>query len=84
MKAPNPRPALAQKRPRSSKTGGNPPSVTSPVLTVREAAKRMSTSHHTVYRLIKTGRLDYTRVGTVIRVPIDAIDRYLSAGLVSA
>jgi excisionase family DNA binding protein len=82
--APKPRPALARKRSRSPKAAKPTPSVTCPVLTIPQAMERLSVrSRETVYRLIKSGKLEFTRVGADIRIPVDAIDRYLSAGLVS-
>jgi excisionase family DNA binding protein len=82
--APKPRTAATRKRPRAPKTIPAPLSVTCAVLTIPQAMERLSVrSRETVYRLIKSGKLEFTRVGADICIPVDAIDRYLSAGLVS-
>jgi excisionase family DNA binding protein len=48
------------------------------LLTVREVADVMRVSNMTVYRLIKTGNLDATRVGRSYRIWEQAVDAYLA------
>ncbi|HUQ40457.1 MAG TPA: excisionase family DNA-binding protein [Acidimicrobiales bacterium] len=45
---------------------------------MREVADVMRVSNMTVYRLIKTGHLDATRVGRSYRIWEQAVDAYLA------
>lgn len=46
------------------------------LLSVEQAAERLSIGRTTVYRLIKTGELQSVRVGRLRRIPADALDDY--------
>lgn len=46
------------------------------LLTVEEAAKRLSLGRTTVFQLLKTGRLQSVRVGRLRRIPTEALDEY--------
>jgi excisionase family DNA binding protein len=50
-------------------------------LTVAEVADELRVSGMTVYRLIHSGELRAVRVGRSFRVPADAVDEFLAAGL---
>jgi excisionase family DNA binding protein len=81
--APKPRPATSRKRPRTPKTPAAP-AVTCAAVSIATAAQRLECSPKTVRRLLKTGAITpYARVAADIRIPVDAIDRYLSANLVT-
>jgi excisionase family DNA binding protein len=47
------------------------------VYRVGELAEALATSRWTVNRLIKSGELATTRVGTTTVVPVDEVERYL-------
>lgn len=53
-------------------------------LTVREVAELMRVSSMTVYRLIKSGELQATRVGRSFRVRDVDIDEYLGSRFTQA
>jgi len=55
------------------------PSVSSSYLTVTEVSEMMRVSTMTVYRLIHAGNMRAIRVGRSFRVPIDAVDEYVSS-----
>jgi excisionase family DNA binding protein len=44
-------------------------------LTVREAARRLKVCTATIYRLCESARLPHLRVGNVIRIRPEALDR---------
>lgn len=46
-------------------------------LTVAEAARRLKISEKKLYRLCEAGELSHHRVGRVIRIPPEAIDRFV-------
>lgn len=46
---------------------------TEPLLTVREAARRLGVSTATVYKLCATGLLEHVRLLNIIRIPCRAI-----------
>lgn len=48
-----------------------------PMLTVFDVAKRMNISERTVFRWIKTGKLKSVRVGRVVRVTPDDLNRFV-------
>jgi excisionase family DNA binding protein len=47
------------------------------LLTVEEAAKRLSIGRTTMYALIKAGHVATVRLGHLRRVPADALDNYV-------
>jgi excisionase family DNA binding protein len=53
-------------------------------MSIGEAAKFMGTSTDTVYRLLRNGKLPYTRVGTDRKIPRAALVYYLEQGHVPA
>ncbi|MFN2525266.1 MAG: helix-turn-helix domain-containing protein [Actinomycetota bacterium] len=57
--------------------GSSPENDEVAFLTVGDAARRLHVSTMTVYRLIKSGRLEAARVGRMYRVPANAVERYL-------
>ena len=52
------------------------------LLTVQEVATRMRVSSMTVYRLIKAGELQASRVGHSYRLRKAEVDAYLERGMV--
>ncbi len=48
------------------------------LLTVEEAARRLSVGRTTCFALIRTGALEPTLVGRLRRVPADAIPEYVT------
>ena len=46
------------------------------LLTVEEAAERLSLGRTTVFQLLKTGALKSVRIGRLRRIPTDALDEY--------
>jgi len=46
------------------------------LLTVEEAARRLSLGRTTVYALLKTGEITSVRVGRLRRIPAEALDTY--------
>lgn len=46
------------------------------LLTVEEAAERLSLGRTTVFQLLKAGRLQSVRVGRLRRIPAEALDEY--------
>lgn len=51
-------------------------------LTVAEVAEQMRVSNMTVYRILHSGELRAIRVGRSFRVPVDALEEYLSTYVV--
>ena len=51
-------------------------------LTVPEVAEQMRVSNMTVYRLLHSGELPAIRVGRSFRVPVEALEAYLSTYVV--
>lgn len=49
------------------------------LLSVEQAADRLSIGRTTVYRLIKTGELQSVRVGRLRRIAADALDDYAAS-----
>ncbi len=47
-------------------------------LTIDETAASVTVSRSTVVRLIASGRLRHTRIGSRVLIPVDAIDELLS------
>ncbi len=50
-------------------------------LTVAEVADMLRVSKMTVYRMVHAGDLPAMQVGRSFRVPVRAVEQYLSAGL---
>lgn len=46
------------------------------LLTVEEAARRLSLGRTTLYSLLKDGQISSVRVGRLRRIPADALDTY--------
>lgn len=53
--------------------------MTQVLLKVPDAAEALSMSTRFVYREIRSGRLRAVKVGTVWRVPVDALDEYVQS-----
>lgn len=49
------------------------------LLTVEQAAQRLSVGRTTMYALIKAGHITTVRIGHLRRVPADALTAYISA-----
>ena len=47
------------------------------LLTVDEAAKALALSRSTIYRLLKSGDLVATRIGTAVRIPELSLRRFV-------
>ena len=50
------------------------------LLTIRETADRLHLSEWTIRRWVYGKRLDYVRLGRVIRIPISAVERKIKEG----
>ncbi|GAA0509686.1 helix-turn-helix domain-containing protein [Saccharopolyspora thermophila] len=48
------------------------------LLTVEQAAERLSLSRTTMFRLIKTGEIASVRIGKARRIPAEALDAYVN------
>lgn len=54
------------------------PGVSRPMLLrIDEVAERLAISRATTYRLIRGGSIPTVHIGTAVRVPADALDRWL-------
>jgi excisionase family DNA binding protein len=51
------------------------------LLTVDEAAARLSISRWTVYNLIRSGELASITIGRARRIPLEAVDKYITQRL---
>ena len=49
-----------------------------PLLTITEVANVLRVSKMTIYRLVHDGQLPSMRIGKSLRVPVSALDSYLS------
>ena len=47
------------------------------LLTVDETAEALAVSRSTIYRLLKSGDLVATRIGTAVRIPEQALRRFV-------
>ena len=47
------------------------------LLTVDEAAEALAVSRSTIYRLLKSGDLVATRIGTAVRIPESSLRRFV-------
>ena len=54
------------------------------LLSVPEAAERLTTSQRFVRRLIAERRIAFTRIGRHIRISVADLDRFVAAGRVEA
>ncbi len=54
------------------------------LLTVEESAERLGTSVRFVRRLIFERRIAYTKLGRHVRIDLDDLDAFVSAGRVEA
>jgi putative molybdopterin biosynthesis protein len=48
------------------------------LLTVREVARRLSLGRATTYPLVQRGELPSVRIGRAVRVPAQALDRWVA------
>ena len=71
----DPEPLVSQEA-RDRSTDPTKPSTARVLLTVEEAAARLSFSRTRVYALIKSGDIDSVRVGRLRRIPADAVLHY--------
>jgi excisionase family DNA binding protein len=53
-----------------------PPETELDLLTVEEAARRLSIGRTTMYALLKDGQLDSVRIGRLRRIPSEALTAY--------
>lgn len=54
------------------------PGVTRPMLLrIDQVAERLAISRATTYRLVRGGSIPIVHIGTAVRVPVDALDRWL-------
>ena len=51
------------------------------LLRIDLAAERLSVSRATLYRMIQRGELPTVRIGTAVRVPAAALERWLASQL---
>ena len=49
------------------------------LLRIDVAAARLAVSRATLYRLIQRGELDTVHIGSAVRVPVTALERWLAA-----
>mgnify|MGYP000394852092 FL=1 len=54
------------------------------LLTVDETAEALALSRLTIYRLLKSGDLVATRIGTAIRIPESSLRRFVDARIRTA
>ena len=54
------------------------------LLTVDEVAEALALSRSTIYRLLKSGDLVATRIGTAVRIPEQALRRFVDARIRAA
>jgi excisionase family DNA binding protein len=54
------------------------------LLTVPEVADRLNVKDRFVRRLIAERRITFVKVGRHVRIPADALDAYIAAGMVTA
>ena len=47
------------------------------------AAERLAVSRATLYRMVQRGELPTVRIGSAVRVPVSALDRWLADHLAS-
>jgi excisionase family DNA binding protein len=49
------------------------------LLRIDAAAQRLAISRATLYRMIQRGELGTVRIGTAVRVPVSALERWLAS-----
>jgi len=49
------------------------------LLTVEEAGRTMRAGRSTVYELIKSGELESVKIGRIRRIPVDAVQTYVTS-----
>jgi excisionase family DNA binding protein len=49
------------------------------LLRIDAAADRLSISRATLYRMIQRGEIATIRIGSAVRIPVSALDRWLAA-----
>ena len=54
------------------------------LLTVDETAEALAVSRSTIYRLLKSGDLVATRIGTAVRIPESSLRRFVDARIRTA
>ena len=54
------------------------------LLTVDETAKALALSRSTIYRLLKSGDLVATRIGTAVRIPESSVRRFVDTRIRTA
>ena len=54
------------------------------LLTVDEAAKALALSRSTIYRLLKSGNLVATRIGTAVRIPESSLQHFVDTRIRAA
>lgn len=50
------------------------------LITIAEAARRLSVSSDTIRRMIAKGELPMVRIGRLVRIPAEAVDRLAGQG----
>ncbi len=53
------------------------------LLRIDAAAERLAVSRATLYRLLQRGELPTVRIGSAVRVPVSALERWLADQLTS-
>ena len=54
------------------------------LLRIDAAASRLAVSRATLYRLIQRGELGTVHIGSAVRIPVSALERWLAAQSVSS
>lgn len=62
----------------SNPTQANNSAVSPVFLTVEQVAKRLYVGRSTAYNMVNSGEIPAIRFGRLIRVPVSALDQYLS------
>lgn len=62
----------------SNPTQANNSAVFPAFLTVEQVAKRLYVGRSTAYNMVNSGEIPSIRFGRLIRVPVSALDQYLS------
>ncbi|OKA03355.1 helix-turn-helix domain-containing protein [Amycolatopsis regifaucium] len=55
-----------------------PPATARRLLTVEEAAESLTVSRTIIYELIRSGELESVSIGRLRRVPVDAVDKFVT------
>jgi excisionase family DNA binding protein len=59
--------------------GGTGPVDDARLLTIPQAAARLSISRSTAYQLVAAGRLETVHIGRACRIPADAVDDFVAS-----